>query len=178
MTDKVGKLLLQWRIKKVLPYIHGKFLDIGCGTNKLVEAYRAQGGQGIGLDVYDWDGVDIVVEDSTTTPYQNGEFETVSIIASLNHIPKREAVLREAHRILKKDGTIIVTMIPPFIGKWWHKIREPWDPDQHERGMHHDEEYGLTSQVVEELLEQAGFVFTTREHFMLGVNTITIAKKK
>jgi hypothetical protein len=61
MKDTLGSYLLNWRIKAVLPHIHGRLLDIGCGTNDLVKSYK---GEGVGIDVYQWGDVDLVVDDS------------------------------------------------------------------------------------------------------------------
>ena len=48
------------RVGIVLNAARGRLLDIGCGTNRLVMRYRAEGGDGVGVDVYPWDGVDLV----------------------------------------------------------------------------------------------------------------------
>lgn len=175
MKDLLGKKLLEWRIRAALPYIRGRLLDIGCGTNQLVTAYQ---GKGIGVDIHPWDGVDQVVEDTANLPFTDGEFETVTIIAALNHIPNREAVLREAYRVLSTSGRIVITMIPPLISRIWHKIREPWDVDQSERGMKEGEVFGISNSDVLEMLEEAGFEPIGHTRFMLGLNHLNIARKK
>jgi len=83
----VRKILLRWRVRMVLPHIRGRLLDIGCGTNLLVRPYD---GEGIGVDVYQWGDVDLVVEDSAKLPFESGEFDTVTIISAINHIPPIE----------------------------------------------------------------------------------------
>ncbi len=174
MKDAVGKYLLHWRIQKVLPQVVGKLLDVGCGTNELVKAYP---GQGIGVDVYGWDGVDLVVEDTAKLNYEAEEFDTVTIVAALNHIPNREEVLRECMRVLNKNGKIIITMISPFVSTMWHKIRQPWDVDQKERGMKKGEVYGLTRREVHALLINAGFDVVYESRFMMGFNLLVVAVK-
>lgn len=59
MKDKLGKFLMEWRIRTVIPHIKGRLLDIGCGTNQLVKTYK---GEGVGVDVYQWGYVDLIVE--------------------------------------------------------------------------------------------------------------------
>src|SRR5207245_507345 len=61
------------RIQYVLPHVKGKLLDIGCGENNLVK----QWGNGTGVDVYPWPGVDMVC-DTTHLPLANEHFDTVS----------------------------------------------------------------------------------------------------
>jgi SAM-dependent methyltransferase len=174
MKDILGKYLLRLRIRAVLPQITGRLLDIGCGTNDLVKTYP---GSGVGVDVYDWGGVDLVVEDTAHLPYKPQEFDTVTIIAALNHIPNREQVLKEAYRVLSANGKIILTMIPPFISAIWHTFRKPWDVDQKDRGMKQGEVYGLSHEQIHSLLRQAGFYVTYETRFMLGINLLVVASK-
>ena len=75
MLDRLGRRLTTWRIRAVLPWVRGRLLDIGCGTNSLVGAYA---GDGVGVDVHPWPGVDRVVEDSAHLPFETGTFDTVS----------------------------------------------------------------------------------------------------
>lgn len=174
MKDKVGRVLLGKRIKMVLPYIEGSLLDIGCGTNELVRSYA---GKGIGTDVYQWGDVDVVVEDTAKLPFDEKSFDTITIIAALNHITNRAEVLIEAKRVLKDSGKLIVTMIPPKISRVWHRVRKPWDVDQSERGMKEGEVYGINEKELSKLLSEAGFEITLKKKFMMGVNNLTIAKK-
>lgn len=165
---------MNWRIKAVLPHIHGHLLDIGCGTNDLVKSYRHEG---IGVDVYQWGGVDLVVDNAAKLPFESDTFDTVTIIAALNHIANRSEVLAEAFRILRKTGIIIITMIPPRISHIWHFLRRPWDVDQNERGMKSGEVFGLKPREVRDLLQDAGFDICFERTFMLSINRITIARK-
>ena len=175
MRDALGRYLLRWRIRVVLPHVNGRLLDIGCGTNKLVRAYI---GDGIGVDVHQWGDVDMVVEDSSKLPFIDREFDTVTIIAALNHIPNRREVLKEAYRVLSKNGKTVITMLPPGIGRIWHLIRKYWDADQVERGIKEGEVYGLTSKEVHHLLAESGFRLLYEQGFMLGINRIIVARKE
>lgn len=172
--DRLGDLLYEWRIRAVLPYLSGRVLDIGCGTNALLRRY----GSGVGVDVYQFGGADLIVEDTSNLPYADAEFDTVCIVAALNHIPNRIEVLTESRRLLRENGILLVTMIPPEISRFWHWIRSPWDRDQHERGMHEDEVFGFTRAEVRKMLSSTGFVVEEEKSFMLGINTITIARKR
>jgi len=172
--DILGQFLLNWRVKTVLPHIKGKYLDVGCGTNDVVKAYS---GDGIGVDVYPWDGVDKIVENTAKLPFQDKTFDTVSIIASLNHIPNREKVLEEIKRVLKDNGKIIITMIPPKLSRVWHFLRYPWSADQRERGMKEGEVYGMTIKKIENILLNADLQIILKKKFMLGINLLLIVKK-
>ncbi len=173
MKDKLGTVLMRRRIAAVLPHVRGRMLDIGCGTNELVRAY----GDGEGVDVYPWEGADRVVEDTAHLPFGDASFDTVTIIAALNHIPNREEVLREAARVLRPGGRLILTMLPPTISRVWHTLRKPWDADQSERGMQEGEVYGLRRAEMNAMLTRAGFTIEREHRFMLGLNRLTVARR-
>lgn len=177
INDRIGNKLCDWRVCAVLPTVRGRLLDIGCGNNKLVRAYTAAGGQGLGVDVYPWEGSNLLVKDTADLPYADGDFDIVTIIAALNHIPNRRQVLNEAHRVLKADGRVVLTMLSPVVSPVWHTLRRPWDADQHERGMKEGEVYGLSHRQVYDLLFKAGFEVTRESRFMLGLNRLTVAMK-
>jgi SAM-dependent methyltransferase len=175
MKDRLGIFLRDWRIRAVLPHVTGRLLDIGCHENHLVRSYRLSG---VGVDVHPWTNVDVVVEDTSKLPFADGEFGTVSVVASLNHIPNRADVLREARRVLQPDGRLIVTMIPPRVSAVWHFLRRASDDDLTERGMKPGEVYGLTPREVRQLITDAGFDVVLERPFMFGVNRLTVARRR
>lgn len=171
---------MHWRIRTVLPHLEGDVLDVACGTNELLVEYfrRAPSTRNTGVDVHQWGSVDLIIDDAARIPVESASHDTVSCIAALNHIPNREAFLSEAHRILRPGGRFILTMIPPAISRLWHFIRSPWDADQHERGMEDEEEYGFDKKAVRTMLGQAGFSPEREVPFMLGINTLYVARRK
>lgn len=167
---RIIQYLERRRISLVLPHIRGRLLDIGCGQNALVTSY----GNGIGVDVYPWKGVGIVVEDTTSLPFEDGSYDTVSFVACLNHIPSRRDVLKEAHRCLVPGGTLIATMIGPVISFIWHKLIRPWDKDQTERGMKPGEVWGIGRRAMRKLFSDSGFELLSAVRFEFGLNTLYV----
>src|ERR1043166_6946817 len=163
------------RVGIVLNAARGRLLDIGCGTNRLVMRYRAEGGDGVGVDVYPWDGVDLVVEDTSKLPFEDVSFDTVSFVACINHIPNREKVLREARRLLKPDGQVLLTNLTPRLSRIWHAWAF-WDADQHERGMAAGEVGGVTHDELMALVRTAGFALVARRRFSWGLNSLYILR--
>lgn len=164
------KSLKDERLGAVLPHVSGRLLDIGCGEgNELVTRYD---GQGVGADVYPWEGVDVLC-DTRRTPFRDSSFDTVTMMAVLNHVPDRQAVLRECARVLGPGGKIVLTMISPLVGIVRHKLA-PWDRDQHDRRMASGEEYGLRPSRVIKLLETAGFRLLLHRRFVLGLNHLFV----
>ena len=170
MHDTLGEALADRRVKAVLPYVRGRLLDLGCGSNKLVRQYS----NGVGVDVHPWPGADFIVSNTASLDYEAHSFDTVTIIAALNHIPNREAVLRECRRLLRPDGRVVVTMLTPLTSRLWHWLRKRWDADQRERGMRPGEVYGFTPAAIVELFGRCGFVLSSQERFMLGFNRVYV----
>jgi ubiquinone/menaquinone biosynthesis C-methylase UbiE len=166
------------RVAIALGRCRGLVLDIGCGTNELARAYRSRGGSAIGVDVLPWPGTDVVC-DTTTLPFPDRHFDTVAMLACLNHVPqsKRGQVLQEARRVLKDEGQLLITMINPVVGVVVHAIRRRYDLDQLERGIGHEEAKGLWDKEVKELLAESRLRLAETIPFVFGLNRLYIAEK-
>ncbi|MHC4158982.1 MAG: class I SAM-dependent methyltransferase [Planctomycetota bacterium] len=174
-VNKLGlRSLRDERCDKVMKQCRGRLLDIGCGNNQLVRKY---GHDSIGVDVHDFGGDAVIIEDSSKLPFDDGAFDTVSFVASLNHIPNRREVLTETHRILSEHGRIVLTMISPFIGTIRHKLAW-WDKDQCERELKEGEEFSLSHEYIVSLLENEGFQFAKRKRIMCCLNNIYVFEKR
>lgn len=163
------------RFEMVMGEVRGKLLDIGCGENRFVGMYRSTGGTGTGIDVYPWKNVDLVVPDTLSLPFDGGSFDTVTFIASFNHIPGREKVLKEARRILAPGGRVVITMLTPGISRIWHAYAY-WDKDQHERGMKEGEVWGIGENEMKALLVGAGFKIAKHRRFAWGLNHLYVGE--
>jgi len=157
------------RIETVLPHIKGRLLDIGAGNNRLVREY----GNGVGIDVYDWGGGTTIVEDTSSLPFEEDSFDTIAFLACLNHIPYREKVIREAKRLLKSEGRIIITMINPILGEighmlWWYS------EDKHRGGMKKGEVGGLWTRDIRRMLVGEGFDLALHQRFVYGLNHLYV----
>jgi SAM-dependent methyltransferase len=170
MHDALGEALAKRRVAAVLPYVHGRLLDVGCGSNGLVRSYA----NGVGVDVHPWPGADVIVHDTAALQWEPASFDTVTILAALNHIPNRAAVLNECRRVLRPGGRVVITMLTPRTSQVWHWLRAPWDADQRDRGMQPGEVYGFTSAQLLEMFRRAGFQLLLRRRFMLGFNCVYV----
>jgi len=168
------------RMGIVLEQLQGRCLDIGCNDNLLINLYRNKSGynndslESVGVDVVKWGGDEIVIKSSAELPFPDSSFDTVSFLACLNHIPERQEALAEALRILKPQGTVLITMISPFIGAISHRVRF-WG-EHSKRDVHEGETFGLNRGDVVKLLSNAGFTDIRIKNFFYGLNSLYIAK--
>lgn len=161
------------RFRVVLVEIRGRLLDIGCGDNLLVEAY----GNGVGADIIDWGHVDVVLTGDGSLPFDDGSFDTVTIVAALNHMAHRDELIKECHRVLSPPGRLIVTMLNPPVSYISHHLRRRIDPDQIHRRPNRDEVWGMWPRDVERLLNRGGFSLQSSRGFVWDLNLINIAKR-
>lgn len=153
----------------------GWCLDIGCGRgNRFIKEHLD--GRGVGIDVYPYEGLDEgnLVEDPTHLPFPDGSFDTVTFIANLNHIPEsdRDDELREAYRVLRRGGNVVVTMGNPVAEIVVHKVVSMYDrllgtrlDVDSERGMGEEEQYFLLDREITGRLGRTGFVGIERKGF-------------
>ena len=162
------------RVIMALKFARGRVLDVGCGSNTFVRSY----GNGVGVDVVEWEGCDQVIEDAASLPFEDGSFDTVSFLACLNHIANRDLAVREAYRVLKPGGRVLLTMIPPRVGAFTHWLRERNDPDHRERSIDHSSELmGMSARDIRSILLAAGFRDPIRRRFVFGLNSIFVARR-
>lgn len=162
------------RVIMALRNATGRALDIGCGANNFIRSY----GNGVGVDVVNWDGVDLVVEDAARLPFKTGEFDTTAFLACLNHISNRGAAATEAYRVTTPGGRVLVTMITPRLGAFIHWLRFRNDPDHQARCIDHSHEFmGMSAGQVREILTRAGFTDIKRKRFVFGLNSLYLGRK-
>jgi SAM-dependent methyltransferase len=157
------------RLQAVLPHLRGRVLDVGAGPNNLIRSR----GHGVGVDVHDWGGGALLIEDAARLPFVDESFDTVTFVACLNHIPNRAAALVEARRVLKPDGVVVVTMINPALGGighlvWWY------GEDRRRGGMKPGEVGGLWASEIVRLAASAGLRLVTRTRFVYGMNGLYV----
>lgn len=160
--DAIARMLSAWRARAVQPYVAGRLMDLACGDNRLV----ARNGSGVGVDIVNYTNVDVVCPDFSRLPFRDDEFDTVTILAALNYFDRPEAVLCEVRRVLKPDGTLLVTFLNKTLSRWWHLVKE-----RHTTPRPAFDEAELTA-----CLRAAKLRVAAKKSFMLGAKTIYFIK--
>lgn len=141
-------------IKSSLPFFKGKLLDVGCGVMPYRDFIKSKATltDYIGMDlpnseVYKgiepdllWDGFNI--------PLEEGTIDSILLTEVLEHCPEPKLVLKDIHRVLKQDGSLIFSV--PFI---WYLHESPWDF------------YRYTPFAVKKMFEESGFAFEVLETY-------------
>jgi len=160
------------RLRAVLPCLSGRLLDVGAGRNLLC---RLHGNDSVGVDVFDFGGGAMIVNDTRALPFEDESFDTVAFVACLNHIPYRLQALEEARRVLRPGGRVVATMINRALGEIGHRIW--WYSEDKVRGMAEGETGGLNVSEMRRLFAEAGFAETRFTRFCYGLNGLFVATR-
>lgn len=115
---------LRQAVAMLAPALHGRLLDVGCGTKPYRALFRVD--EYIGLDI-DSDttrrqAVADVLYDGLRFPFETGCFDAVLCNQVLEHVFDPDQFLAEIQRVLVPGGTLLLTV--PFV---WDEHEQPWD---------------------------------------------------
>lgn len=140
----LARKALWHEIARLAPQFDGRLLDVGCGT----KPYRS-----LFARVTQYDGVEIDTPqnrmykqadffyDGSEFPFSNEAYDGVVCNQVLEHVFNPDQFLSEINRVLKPDGTVLLTL--PFV---WDEHEQPWDYARYSS-------FGL-----KKLLERNGFI--------------------
>ena len=104
-------------------HARGRLLDIGCGNKPYEKMFAARISEHVGCDVVQSSEtrVDVICE-ATAIPLPDATFDTVLCTQVIEHVADHRLLLREAFRLLKDDGILILS--GPMC---WPLHEEPYD---------------------------------------------------
>ncbi len=98
-------------IKKISK--NNKVLDVGCGYGEYLNLYEERGAVVAGMDV-DKEAIKGIKNaryaSITSIPFEDNSFDTLNCIDVLEHVDDEDKAFSELSRVLKKDGTLIMTV--------------------------------------------------------------------
>lgn len=134
LIHRIGNAMIRRR----LPELSGHVLDVGCGNKPFESDILQYADTYIGVD---WSNTlhapsaDIIVDANHSLPFRTEVFDHVLSFEVLEHLAEPDVMLREAFRVLRREGELTLSM--PF--QWWlHEA--PWD---YQRFTCHGLEYHL-----------------------------------
>ena len=104
--------------------LHGRLLDVGCGTKPYRSLFEVD--EYVGLDIDSETtrrrAIAEVLYDGTRFPFNDGRFDAVLCNQVLEHVFNPEAFVEEIRRVLVVGGRLLLTV--PFV---WDEHEQPWD---------------------------------------------------
>jgi SAM-dependent methyltransferase len=128
-------------LEKASIHAHGRLLDVGCGNKPYKKMFQGRVSEYVGCDVVQCSEsqADVICL-ATHLPFKDASYSTVLTTQVIEHVADHQAMLREAYRVLRNDGVLILSC--PM---YWPLHEQPYD-------FFRFTEYGLQF-----LLENIGF---------------------
>jgi SAM-dependent methyltransferase len=106
-------------VKRLVPASGRRIVDIGCGFGRLADCYLGRFRQAVLLDgslanlrrARERTGgrAACVAADVSCLPFKDGMFDAALMVRVLHHIPHPEPCLSEVHRVLHRDGRLVLS---------------------------------------------------------------------
>ena len=130
------------------PVAGRRLVDVGCGGGILAEAMAARGAEVTGIDMAEASlevarlhllesGLEVDYQLALAEPFcaeHANQFDVITCMELLEHVPDPTAVLREALRVLGDDGELVCTEVDnaslrfdppqPAISEWWTRFNQ------------------------------------------------------
>jgi ubiquinone/menaquinone biosynthesis C-methylase UbiE len=193
-------ILRRMRIAKVLPVLNRinsalllqnshstgsliRLLDVGCGWEarflKSVEPYIASG---IGIDFKAPNLETAKLKTTTVTlddklPFEDNSFDVVSLMAVLEHLEKPLDILKEIHRVLRKEGGVggvLVGTVPSKAAKPVLEFLSYKLGIVNEAEIRDHKQY-FNKKDLAEIFAEAGFGKMEHKYFQFGMNNFFVA---
>ena len=179
----IDRLLQDWRISKVKPYIQtgSRVLDVGCGDGALFKQLGGLVGEGVGIDP-------TLDQDVTNGHYRllkghfpevvpEGEkFDAITALAVFEHVPEEEQkpFAENCVKLLKDGGRILITVPAPFVDKILDVLMAVKLID----GMAVEEHHGFVPEDTPRIFDVPGLKPFEFKKFQLGLNNLFVFEKR
>jgi len=102
-------------LKKFLPEVKGKVLDVGCGSNPYKHLFTSQGVWYCGIDIYEagWFGYEnsqSLKFDGQRIPFSDESFDYCLCTEVLEHVEEPQKLVDEIYRVLKSKAGGVITV--------------------------------------------------------------------
>ena len=179
----IDHFIARLRFRAAYPHIRpgARVCDLGCGLEAAFLDYAEDRiSHGVGVDDQVENGargrwLRVRADLRCGLPLESGQFDHVVMLAVLEHLVAPAEVLREAHRILAPDGSLILTwpsaMVDPILGVL-HKMRlvsDEMESDEHQKRIPVD--------ALRQMLHRIGFKKFLHRRFEFGLNNLMVATR-
>jgi ubiquinone/menaquinone biosynthesis C-methylase UbiE len=192
-------------IKRIKPYIKkkDKILDLGCGYGRITIPLQNKGYNVYGVDISknlleyakkrsNYSNI-FKVGSIHKLPYKSNSFDKIICLWSVWNevLSNHKKCLDEMHRVLKKDGLIVIDIINSdtlfmklvlFISRFFYKIKNPhiWTTNIKHNNKYYIVQYFLYNRkYLISLLKKSKFSnFYFRKHNICGRNRLFVVLKK
>lgn len=160
-------------------------LDVGCASGYMISQIASffSNAKYFGIDIYDkaieyakkeYPNIEFKVASADRLPFEDDIFDVILFYETIEHVENPQECLKEINRVLKKDGTLILTMDSGsllFRLVWfvWENTKGKIWQRAHLHPFHHTE--------LEQLIQSSGFIIRDKIFSFLGMEVTFILSK-
>src|SRR5262245_42592076 len=177
---RVDRLLQRWRARVARPWIPAgaRVLDIGCHQGEFLRSLADRIGPSVGLDPLASPETGpryrLVPEAfAEPTPFADGSFDAVVMLATLEHIRHKDPLGRECYRLLRPGGRLIITVPSACVDGIVAVLCRLRLAD----GMSLDEHHGFDPRSTPHVFARHGFALEHGRRFQFGLNYLFVLRK-
>jgi SAM-dependent methyltransferase len=155
-----------------------RVLDIGCHQGELLARLGDRIGESVGLDPLAHPVAHsrfrlVAQEFKEPLSFRDQSFDSIVMLATLEHIKDKAPLARECFRLLSPAGRVIITVPSPTVDVIVHGLVRCGIAD----GMSLDEHHGFNPWQTRELFTSHGFSVLKHRRFQLGLNHLYVFSK-
>lgn len=177
------KIKLAKRILSSLKF--NNCLDVGCASGYMISqiAKIFPNAKYIGVDIYDkaieyakkaYPNINFKVASADRLPFEDNTFDVILFYETIEHVENPQECLKEIRRVLKKDGTLILTMdsgslLFKLVWFVWENTKGKVWQGAHLHPFHHT--------ALEQLIQSSGFKIKDKIFSFLGMEVTFVLSK-
>ena len=173
----LSSFLRTQRLKAAKHHLRGRVLDFGCGSGAIAEFVEPTRYEG-----YDLDPASVSEarrrfpkhDFQTTEPAPDEQFDTVVLLAVLEHVSDPSGFLRMLSGFLRPDGRLVLTTPHPSM-EWAHTAGARVRLFSHD--AHEEHETLLDRKMIEQVAGGAGLAVENYRRFLLGANQLAVLRR-
>lgn len=173
----VDRLLQRWRESMAKPWIpeNARVLDIGCHQGEFLKRLGGRIRDSVGLDPLarpEKDNNFEIIAQAFSEPLQFAEntFDSIVMLATLEHIVNKQPLARECMRLLRPGGRVIITVPSPKVDAIVHSLVRLKLAD----GMSLEEHHGFHPNQTREIFVASGFQCEVHRRFQCRLNHLYV----
>ena len=187
---RINTYATEKRVQVALPWVKGDVLDIGCGAACLAHSI-SKGQRYVGIDVneekvhllkrkyinhpdYEFCCIDVDEDIASDLPSFNSAFDTISLLAVIEHLRNPESLLNYLHRLLKDEGRLLITT-PTSVGEKIGSFISTTTLGMKDLHYPHVRVYNRASLTT--IAEECGFPVLCYRGFEFGMNQLLVCSK-
>ncbi len=179
---RIGDYIIQsWRMRVAARWIPegSRVLDIGCHQGEFLNFLGQKIAPSVGIDPLYRENpgskihLFIRQEFQKDLPFEGSSFDAVILLATIEHMHQKAEVAREAGRLLRKGGRVIITAPSLLVDKLLSVLLFLRVVD----GMSLEEHHGFSPNELPDIFLPEGFELMKKERFQFGLNNLFVFER-